>query len=248
MSADSRPRDDDRDGSAWIEDYGPLDAMRSVSDVQRRGLDAAAEVVERFSAMVDGLADPTETPDPGQDPFGARGDQDETTSDEKDRSRFTRMRADAARAVDLYVELFQRTFEAYADMVEATASSDRPTGGNGTGGSSTHLVLPDAAAGGRVSATVWVHNQSGSVVDTTPRGTDLERHDGAVIPGDRTQFEPRILSGVQPGTSRAITVSVAVPDDAAPGVYHGLVLANGLEGTSVPVAVTVEAAGPGPPS
>ncbi len=108
----------------------PFDALRAVGDVQRQAVDSASQVIAQFLGLVDGGQGPagrarahtrtaTTAIDRGRaeagggDPLGAAGGPDGDLG-------FARMRADMGRAVDLYVELFRRTFDAYADLTEAT--------------------------------------------------------------------------------------------------------------------------------
>src|SRR5215218_5550757 len=87
--------------------FGPFDALPSLTDVQRRGLDAASQVITRFIDLVDGEPPPRST----------YRDVEPVTDHEPD---FAQIRTSVARALDLYTDLVRRSFESYADLMEQT--------------------------------------------------------------------------------------------------------------------------------
>jgi hypothetical protein len=87
------------------------------------------------------------------------------------------------------------------------------------------------------SAEVWLHNGT-----TTPAGPfalrcgPLERADGAVLDGT-IRFDPLQVDPLPGRSSRAVAVSV--DGTPAPGVYRGVLQADGAPDLWLPLQVTV---------
>jgi hypothetical protein len=127
--------------------------------------------------------------------------------------------------------------DAVADGAEAGAA--------GRDGASSHaadqlLRLGPAKPGDRVSAQAWLH-----VLDGPPgpparlSATAFTAHDGRAIGADAASFEPPLLDSFDVRSSRELVVTVAVPEGASPGAYHGHVLATGLPEVSLAVRLEV---------
>ena len=141
----------------------------------------------------------------------------------------------SARALDLYSDLVRRSFEGYADLIDQTLRSRGVQLDSGPGG----LLTLQGAAGIRATATVWMHNTTARQASAEPRLTDLASHDGRIVPASAGRFQPAMLT-IGPGASTSATVEVAL-GHAAPGVYHGHVLARGLPDVALPVRLLVRA-------
>jgi hypothetical protein len=92
------------------------------------------------------------------------------------------VRANVARAIDLYMDLFQRTFEAYADLTEAALRRrDVTIGGDGAGPSPAAPLTLRIAENGFAEGGVWLHNATGAPVGLDRVGTTpLASHTGDV--------------------------------------------------------------------
>jgi hypothetical protein len=202
---------------------------RSLSDLQRRGIATAMEVFDRLIEEVDGfdgrrLRDlDLGGPDRGA---AAAGPAD-----------LPQLRAAVARTIDVYADLFRHTLELYADVVESVLRS------NGTGAPAADAGGAEVALAGSPGAeavtVVWIHNASAEAVDAVAlRMTDLTAHDGARILASAARFAPSRLD-VGPASSGSSSLSVLVPESAAPGTYVGHVLATGLPGTRLGVCLVV---------
>jgi hypothetical protein len=208
--------------------FGPFQALSAFTEVQRRGLEAAAQVIEGFIA---GLG--AQQPSAGPRAVETNGQE----------PGFAQMRASVARALDLYSDLARRSFEGYADLVEqnlrvrgtrlAAAADDRAE------------LTVQAAAGARATGTVWLHNTTDRPASATLHLTGLTAHDGRVVPGTAATFEPTAVR-VAPGASVAARLALRL-DGVAPGLYRGHVLADGLPEAALPVRLVVTDAGAGPP-
>jgi hypothetical protein len=200
-----------------------------LSDVQRRGVATAMEVFDSLIAELDGFD--------GRARVDARLDRHDGRGPDAGPQDLPQLRLAVARTIDVYADLFRRTLELYADVVENVLRSN----GSGApdreaGGAEVRLA---GVAGTEAVAVVWIHNSTSAPAgDIALRMTDLTAHDGARIPASAAAFAPRRLH-VGPAGSRSSSLSVRVPDGAAPGTYVGHVLATGLPGTSLAVHVVV---------
>jgi hypothetical protein len=214
--------------------FGPFRALSTLSSVQRAGLDAAGQVIDRLLDLLPGetsvapeASGAPEAPDAEPHRAGA--------------SAVPELRRSVARALDLYSDLVRRSFENYADLVEQTlrvrgvqlhAREDPQVG---------PLVVV-AVPGQQASGTVWLHNSTATSASARLLLTDLTAHDGTVVPGTAGRFLPAQVS-VAPG-GRASAELVLVVDGAAPGTYRGHILARGLPDAALPIQVSVTG---GPP-
>jgi hypothetical protein len=205
--------------------FGPFQALSALTDVQRRGLDAASQVIEGFIAGLDAQQQP-----PPAGPEAGQGNGHEP--------RFAQLRTSVARALDLYTDLVRRSFESYADLVEQSLR----TGGVQVGGAEdgqAELTL-QAPAGGRAGGTVWLHSTNDRPATAVLRLTGLTAHDGLVVPGTAGSFDPATVR-IAPGASVPARLALTL-DGAVPGVYRGHVLAEGLPDAALAVRLVVTAA------
>lgn len=198
-----------------------------LSALQQRGVATATEVFERLIEELDGAERRRLQADAGfrdSDDGGPPAD-------------VPALRAAVARTIDVYAELFRRTLELYADVVESIARSTGPAAPepDRTGAQ----VALAASPGTEAIATVWMHNATPApVADVALLMTDLTAHDGARIPASAAAFVPARVD-VGPAASRSSSLSVQVPRTASDGTYVGHVLATGLPGTSLTVCLVV---------
>jgi hypothetical protein len=196
-----------------------------LSALQRRGIATATEVFERLIEELDGVE---------RRPKADAGIKD---SDDGGPVDVPALRAAVARTIDVYADLFRRTLELYADVVESIARSTGPAAPEpDRAGAQVALA---ASPGTEAIATVWMHNATvAPVEDIALRMTDLTAHDGARIPASAASFVPARVD-VGAAASRSSSLSVHVPHSALDGTYVGHVLATGLPGTSLTVSLVV---------
>jgi hypothetical protein len=192
----------------------PFEPLRAVSEVQRQAIDNAGRIIGRLLDVMD----------------GARTDRDALEvppGDGEDRQEpgFQQIRANVARAIDLYMDLFQRTFEAYADLTEAALRRrDVTIGGDGVGASPPAPLALRIGEDGVAEGEVWLHNATGAPVgpdrvSTTP----LWSHAGDVVPAADVLIDPPVLPALAPGDSARATVRIDTSCVPA-GRYHGHLL------------------------
>jgi hypothetical protein len=209
--------------------FGPFQALSSLTEVQRRGMDAAAQVIEGFLTALDG-----HQPPPGG-PAGSDGAGPEPG--------FAQLRTSVARALDLYTDLVRRSFEGYADLVEQSLRA-RGVRLHGADPGPGELTVR-APAGATAAATVWLHNTTDEPASAVLRLTVLTAHHGPTVPGTAGRFDPA-EARIAPGASVAARLAVDL-GGVAPGVYRGHVLAGGLPEAALPLRLVVTAPAPGPP-
>lgn len=143
-----------------------------------------------------------------------------------------RLRGDAERMLELWGEWMRLLLDAAADSAEATL--DR---GNGR---TERLLLGPADAGSTVTARAWLHVLDGP--PTAPArlsATAFTAHDGSSIESGAITFDPPALDTFALRSSEEIVVTVDVPAEAGPGVYHGHILASGLPELSLAARIEV---------
>jgi hypothetical protein len=194
-----------------------------LSQVQRRGIATAMDVFDRLIAELDGF----DGRRPWVDPLLGGPDGAEP-------SDLPQLRAAVARTIDVYADLLRRSIELYADVVESVMRS----GGAEADGRGAEVTLA-GSPGTEAVAAVWIHNTTPAPVDAVAlRMTDLTAHDGSRIAASAASLTPEHLD-VGPGASRSSSLSVRVPDSAAPGLYVGHVLAAGLPEARLAVCLVV---------
>lgn len=217
----NRPEADGRAGPRLSGEFGPFQALTALTDAQRRGLDAATQVVREF---VD-LLDTQPSSGPADDMGSVNGHE----------PGLTQLRVTVARALDLYADLVRRSFEGYADLMDQMLRSRGVELGSVDGG----LLTLQGAAGARAMGTLWMHNTTARRASAIPHLTDLASHDGRMVPASVGRFQPAALT-IDPSASTSATVEVVL-GDVVPGVYRGYVLARGLPDVALPVRLLVRA-------
>lgn len=207
--------------SRRVDGFGPLSPPK-MTDIQRQGWDEASRVITRFVDLLD------DAPPPRPSDLGPKPVNDQVPEIEQ-------LRRSVARALDLYTDLVQRSFESYADLMEQTLrarglgliADDRGIG----------LLNMCGAVGTKAVEAVWLHNTTQRSVSTVLLLTHLTAHDGSVVPACVGDFDPAAVN-VGPGASAAVRLSVLL-HDVAPGVYRGYVLAGGLQDAVLPIRLVV---------
>jgi hypothetical protein len=233
----------------------PLAALRAMGDVQRAGLDAAASVVERILELGrHGARMPYSFHLPAQPVEGSngaeavdRGDAEEDADRavpspetgagaEGDRAREARrLRADGERLLEWWGEWMRVLLDAAVDGAEAgvaereAAKREDPP-----------LRLGPVKAGHSAAGRAWIHILDGPPAPRARlRATALTAHDGGTIEAQAARFEPPILDSFDLRSSHELGVTVAVPEETRPGIYHGHILAMGLPEVSLAVRLEV---------
>jgi hypothetical protein len=208
--ADERRREGPTGDRAWA---AAFDAnLRALGEVQRRGLLAAGDLVERLVAAVDGDGEGRHGPD----------------ADE-------RQQGDLEGVVDLWADLVKRSLRALTpvpgDGHPSTTTldiTDPSTAGT--------LRLAAEHAG----AEVWLHNGTAEDLGRLAlHHGELRSHDGTALAA-ALRFDPAELDSLPARSSRGVVATVELLDATAPpGTYRGVVQVEGLPDAWLPVEVVV---------
>jgi hypothetical protein len=221
--------DDEPSGSA------PAQVAHLVQEVQELGFQAARSIVERFAALFDQFA--ASTGGTGRtDGADAEGDASVSGMIAGSAPSGPVTQADVQQAASSYFAVLGELNEAGLRFLDAVRWWQPPTNAEHNGG----LRLPDVAPGGRVSAKLWLHNTTAKDArDLRPWCPGMTDHTGAAMDASAVTFAPTRLDRLDPDASAEILVTADVARDATPGVYHGLILVDGLPEVVFPLRVAV---------
>jgi len=247
----------------------PAANARALGDIQRRGLRAAGELVDRLVGAVDG-----ERHAPQPTTVGPTGMQGPADADSDDGTPPGSYRASGTSSptsdlVQVWVDLFRRGLQAVTETTARggalmpggaqTATADLGTGST-TG--TVHVQVVDVGSGDvaprapddddplaqaagerggrRGSAEIWLHNGTGAPIGGLRLHCgDLRAHDGATVPTAAIRFDPPSLDELPARSSRGVVVETRVDGDVAPGTYRGVILVAGAPEVWLPIDVTV---------
>ncbi len=189
--------------------FDPVAGMRAVADIQADGLRAASELLERMLG--------SERDGPGPRPRPAERD-------------YTAL-------IDAWADLLQRIAAGLAQPVQ-TASVTIPVDSSGVG-PPVRLTLEEPQSADGAVTEVWLHNGTLSPVGPLSlRCGQLTASDGTVLDGATVCFEPGELELLPARSSRAVLVSL-VAGSPPPGIYRGMIQADGAPNLWVPFEVAI---------
>jgi hypothetical protein len=204
--------------------FGPFAPLSAVTELQAEGIRVANDVAHRLTNLLDPASSSAGTGAAGRDGTGRTGVSD--------------LRGAVGSLIDVYGDVLQRTFDAYADLLEERARMGPHLDGGPSG-----TVQVEITAGGACSGTgeLWVSNGT----DTTTGAlsmvpTDLVNADGCV-PAVGVVLDPEMVDSLAPGASTRVTVSIKIEPVTPPGYYHGYVLVPELPGEALPLTLLVAA-------
>lgn len=238
-----------------------------LGEIQRRGLRAAGELVDRLIDAVDGdrrAAPPAAEGSPtegeaahvdgvNRTPDGAYG-SDPSASGSHGAAVRGSLPADL---FQVWMDVFQRALQAMSAMarpdgrVAPGASIATADVGRGMASGAVHIAVAADRSGnasegsdGRVasggSAEVWLHNGTAEpVTGLRLHSGDLRAHDGSTLPGSAVRFDPPALEELPARSSRGVVVVADVADEVPGGVYRGVLLVAGAPDVWLPIVVTV---------
>ncbi len=205
--------------------FGPFDPLTTISELQAQGIRAASDIAHRLTDLLDPAVSPRHADAPHRDGNGRPGVGD--------------LRGAVGRLIDLYGDVLQRTFDAYADLLEERARMGPHLDGGPAG--TVRVEVTGSGGGGDRSGTgeLWLANGT----DATAGGvrlvsTDLVGADGRVA-GACVVLEPAQVHSLAPGATTRVAVSIEVDAGTGPGHYHGYVLVPELPGEALPLTLLV---------
>ena len=227
-------RDDNRTlggGLPWAFVLDPAANAAAISEVQRRGLDAARRLIDGIVAQSDRSADHE-----SDVPRGQGGPPDGSTRDEP-----------LAELIRCWAQL---TTEVLGKLAE-DRSQPRPTG-TGTAPNTVSVDVSDrfgwaklsldADRRGRLSAPseIWLDNPSAqSIGPIALHADDLHTSDGGALAGTCVQFDPPMIDDLPPGSGQGVAVALSVEAKLAPGTYRGVIQSAAVPDLNLALQITV---------
>jgi hypothetical protein len=218
-------------GLPWASVFDPVANARALEQIQRRGLQAAGELVDRLVSMVDGGAD--------RDGSATNGDA-------------AAPRATGSTQPDLvgvWADLVTRTLQAMARLSVPDAGTPDPTMGPVwvdvvTGRASGLLALVAEQGGGAaVPVEIWLHNPVHHGVGPLHlHVSELRSSEGVPLPGGVVELDPAVVEELPARSSRGIAASIRSQELLPPGRYRGLLQATGGPEVALPVELAVRPA------
>lgn len=218
----------------------PAPGIQALVEVQRRGLHAANELVDRLVRSVDGEDDYAGVAHPYDTSAGIGAGR-------PDASAAPSAAGPTDDLVRLWVEIVRLGLETFGQFL-MPGGPGRPDSGShmatldvATAASTgaVRVVVPRAPTSGantdRAGAEVWLHNGSADAYsDVALHCGDLRASDGTVLAAASVRFDPSVMD-LPARSSRGVVVSVRA--DAPPGTYRGVVLAAGVPDAWLPIEV-----------
>jgi hypothetical protein len=238
-------RSGDGRSASWLD---PATGVQALVDVQRRGLLAAGDLVDRLTRSVDGDGDEVDG-QRQQPPASAAG------------SRIEGGPPPAVGATEdlvrLWVAVVRSGLDAFGQLLTSGAGA-RAKGG--VGGATVDLASrvsagvvrldvvsrgpsPDGCRVADPGVEVWLHNGSDQAyTDLALHCGDLRASDGGALPATAVRFDPLVFD-LPARSSRGIVVSADA--DVPPAIYRGVILTTGAPDVWLPIEVVVVGAAAG---
>ena len=219
-------------GLPWGFILDPAANAKALGQVQRQGLRAARELVERVVSTIDGT---------GHVPFSGSGHGERDDLFEG---------APVGEYVRAWWELTVQILSTLtgATDVATPAHLRTPLAGDGpitvdvnAGPHPFHWRLKADPKGQFEGSTeLWLVNSSASSVENFRLlSGDLRTTEGANIKSSRVTFDP-LMEHLPARSSRAVTLALRVDRELAPGVYRGVVQAQSSPHTCITLEIVVE--------
>ncbi len=226
---------DGEPGLPWAFAIDPVANVRALGEVQRRGLHAASQAVDRLLTSMGPEGVPRTS-------AAADSSADSSGSD-----------SEVRRLAGLWTELVTRGFAEIMRMGRSEGSDGSvPTHagdaeppvwvdlGSGRSVGSVELVA-DASGSIRSSGEMWLFNSAGD-----PRGPirlhagELRSPNGCPVPTVTVLFDPPVIEELPGRSGRAVDVSLCEVDAPVPGLYRGLIQAAGAPAVTIKIELTIE--------
>jgi hypothetical protein len=224
---------DGRDGGVpWASVFDPEANARALEQIQRRGLQAAGDLVDRLVSVVDGngARDRGADHEPTSNGAAAPGGADPFSG---------------------WVDLMTQTVQAMARLsVPDAEAAPQPTGGpawvdvaSGRDAGTFELRV-DATSSEHEVEELWLHNPSGRALGPLCIHVgELRTPEGWAVPGGVVRPDPASVPELPARSSRGVSVSIAAPAALTPGRYRGLLQIDGAGAVALRVELSVT--GPG---
>ncbi len=223
-------------GLPWASVFDPVANARALEQIQRRGLRAAGELVDRLVSVVDGDPARERPADTGADGASRDGAASGSTA------------ANGSDPLGVWVDLVTQTLQTMARLaVPEPGPGAQPTGGpvwvdvltGRRSGTFALITGPTASATGEL----WLHNPSAHAVGPLRLDVgELRSPDGRSLPGAAVRLDPESVPELPARSSRGVSACFGPPhatDLPHAGRYRGLLQVDGADAVAVPVELVI---------
>jgi hypothetical protein len=220
----------DGDGTLpWAFVFDRAANVRALGNVQRRGLQAASQAVDRLlSSMNQASADPRPRTDEHDEPD-----------------------SDISRLAEFWTELATRGLAEMSRMGRPDPNGSEPFPADleqrvwidlESGRSTGSLEMVANVSGSiKKGGEVWFHNRTGKPVGPIRlHSSELSSPDQTSIPASAIRFDPPVVKKLPNRSSRGVDVALSGDSQASPGIYRGIIQATGVPDLVVGIQLTVE--------
>lgn len=212
----------------WSFVLDPAANAKALGDVQRRGLEAARELVDRVASTI---APSDEESGPGH----ANGSTDPATGQ-------------GPPIADLVQDWWEVAGRVLAGLAAGTSSSGGHLPPDGAVEVDVHAAGPTvwrvrSDPSGRLIAPgeLWLRNRQPHPVGPLSLGVgDLRAPDGTLISAHCLRFDPPEPAELPARTARGVAVTLSPERPFEPGIYRGVVQAQGAPNLSITLELTVQ--------
>jgi len=226
-------RDDEKatlgEGLPWGFVLDPAANVRALGDVQRRGLQAARELVDRAVSTIEHSGS-----SPATAPWSGA------------RSTGTEQKPPLADLMQAWLELAARVMAAVPAADAAPSGGPEPPEGwitldvTGEGRPTPWRLRADASGRLLVPAELWLHNPSPNRVGPIrPSVGELRASVGTLLGPGCLRFDPSGAIDLPARSARGFAGTLSVEDPLEPGTYRGLVQVEGAPNLWVTLEIAV---------
>ena len=192
------------------------DVIRSFSEVNRRGFEAAGELISKMTEIVDGVA--RRSPPTGTSGSTRAASSDATAS----------IRREVLASIDTWAEMM-------GSLVDSSFELLRRDGAGEHADAPASVVIGPVPPGGHGSIPIFAHAIAGQGLVRCRAGR-FESAGGATLDPGSVSLDPDVLIE---GRDDHFTVNVDLAASAVAGRYHGFVFAEGLSDAAIAVEICV---------
>lgn len=184
-----------------------------MADIQADGLRAASDLLDRMLGADRGSAPPPREPPPD---------------------------SSSKALLDAWLDMLQRIATGLSRPAERDGALTVSLDSAGVGPALRLELGGSSGASDESSVEVWLENGAPSAIGPlTLRSGPLTDADGELLAEVEVRFEPGELEPLPPRSARAVRVSLTATGSPLPGVYRGMIQADGAPKLWLPVEVAI---------
>jgi hypothetical protein len=193
------------------------DVVRSFSEVNKRGLEAAGQLVARMTDLVDGATGHAAK-------YVARDDDAEPTQADS----ISGIRTEVLMFIDMWADMMTKLVDSSLDLLRENESP----------APAKTLIIGPIHPGERTIQPLYAHSMLGQGLVRCRVGR-LESARGEHLETGCVHVDPEIMIE---GPDARTSVIVDIPETVVPDRYHGFVYADGVSAAAIPLEILITAA------